>query len=462
MNDGISFQRHAISTACILLAALIIATPRTLLAQENPKSSVNLNVVGVNKDNSRTSQDFNITVTQTVTLTTMPLLPYVFFNARSASIPSRYERLQDKRFFTERNLLIPMDTTRPIDQYYQILNIVGYRLSVNPGQSIQIIGRCSMKERNAQLARDRATTIQNYLHETFGIDRERIPVVVEGNGMLPSVERSSSHPEETDQEHQRVEFRGSFSIIGPVMLYDTLTTTDPPNLLLECSSTYPDAERSELVIKAGDRVVRTPRNHELSKISRSDYLWNVTEDEASQLLEKQRLTSQYIVKLKDGSERKSRLRQTPVKVNPVSRIDAQQISGERVNQFNLILFGFGNDNVLPMHDTILQRIESGVNIRPGYSRVIVTGYADNTGRPSSNREVAMRRANSVKAFLEQRFASIAVTDVPIVSETMVPKDSKDQVDLTKQNFATPESRMYNRTVHVKIITSAKRQISKRE
>jgi outer membrane protein OmpA-like peptidoglycan-associated protein len=431
----------------LLLPAVVVVLDST--AQDNSMPSINLSVVGINSDNSRASQDFTITVTQTITETTMPLLPYVFFEKGSSKIPSHYDRIENKDYFTEYNLVGQNDTNEPIKQYYQILNIIGYRLLVNPEQTVSLLGSCSVSERSADLARKRATAVQDYLHNVFGIERERIPVVVENGGLLPANERSKSASILSDEEHQRVEFRGPWVITGPVMLYDTLTATDPPSLLFEWSTNHKSIRSGDVDVFVRDVLVKKYRIDSVTKIQKGSWLWSIDEDELAEkeLLNEEVLKSVLTVEMVDYSERRSPVRENVIESAVVSSIEADVVSGVRINQFNLILFGFGSDKVLPLHDTTLQRIKSGENIRSDFSRIIVTGYADDIGSEEVNRKVAAQRAENVKASLQKRLSDLFIRNVPIEARGF------GKADLTKQNFLSPEARMYSRTVRVMIVTS---------
>ncbi len=93
-----------------------------------------------------------------------PLLNYIFFDDNSAAIPARYVKMPESgtksfsadKFFGESTL----------DVYYEILNIIGYRMRRNPGATLTVTGCNSNTGDEAgdlKLSRSRAETIKDFL-----------------------------------------------------------------------------------------------------------------------------------------------------------------------------------------------------------------------------------------------------------------------------------------------------------
>ncbi|UCF82967.1 MAG: OmpA family protein [Desulfobacteraceae bacterium] len=130
-----------------------------------------------------------------------PILNNVLFEAGKNQIPDEYvlfkERSQTQSF--DENTL-----TTALERYYNVLNIVGKRLSQNPGIQIQITGCNSgvgLEENNLDLSQKRAETVKAYLNNVWGVDAARMKT---GARNLP-ISASPSDVLGGRAENQRVE-----------------------------------------------------------------------------------------------------------------------------------------------------------------------------------------------------------------------------------------------------------------
>ena len=105
-----------------------------------------------------------------------PVLDQVFFETGRSEIPKEYVLLKDRtetRYFDETTL------NTPLDRYYNVLNIVGKRLSQNPTVKVRIVGCNSgvgAEEGNLELSRQRATTVKSYLNNVWAVSPDRMEV----------------------------------------------------------------------------------------------------------------------------------------------------------------------------------------------------------------------------------------------------------------------------------------------
>ena len=110
---------------------------------------------------------------------TLPLLNYVFFDEGSTAIPSRYHLISSATAvnFKEQQLQAeqPENSTgraaRQLNVYYNVLNIVGDRMRVNPGASITLSGASLAGPTEGKAFAD---AIKKYLVTVFAIDKSRI------------------------------------------------------------------------------------------------------------------------------------------------------------------------------------------------------------------------------------------------------------------------------------------------
>jgi len=92
-----------------------------------------------------------------------PLMTTVFFETGRSEIPERCVLFTDNsqtRSFDEESL------TTALDRYYNVLNLVGNKLTENPAARIRIVGCNSdtgLEKDNLDLSSRRAETVKEYL-----------------------------------------------------------------------------------------------------------------------------------------------------------------------------------------------------------------------------------------------------------------------------------------------------------
>jgi len=135
----------------------IIAPPPAL-------ASVDIIARGVRPDGSIAAEPVSPTSSMHAR-SSMPLLPYVFFEAGKAEIPARYSR-QGSTGFTVQTLA----GKNAEDANHAVLDIVGQRLKENPQASLTITGTNSnsgAEKGNVTLSRNRAQAVRDYLVNTW-------------------------------------------------------------------------------------------------------------------------------------------------------------------------------------------------------------------------------------------------------------------------------------------------------
>lgn len=168
----------------------------------------------------------------------LPLLPAVFFdNPGDWTIPQRYVQFTSSSatadYADTTNVSDPWNRTL---KYYEILNVLGYRLRAYPDARLGLRG-CHSAEggESGGVARERALVIREYLERIWDIDTARLP-------LLPPTRRADtldSNP--LQEEGRRVEFVSehpdllapvSFNLVGisamPVMLRAVILPNMPP------------------------------------------------------------------------------------------------------------------------------------------------------------------------------------------------------------------------------------------
>lgn len=123
---------------------------------------------------------------------TFPLRNYVFFEEGSSAIPSRYETLNKDQaqkiniesLRTSGNKNQSGRSETQMDVYYNILNILGYRMQQNPTAKITLIGASAGN--GAALGKEYAESVKSYLVDVFGIQSSRIATEGRNQPVNPS------------------------------------------------------------------------------------------------------------------------------------------------------------------------------------------------------------------------------------------------------------------------------------
>lgn len=357
-----------------------------------------------------------------------PLLPYVFFDHGSSSIPPRYRSLRSDQVndFSMNNFY----NIDAISTYYHMLNIVGKRMQDNPGATITVSGYIddSEADKGAGLARSRADAVQSYITDTWDISADRITVVAR------SMPESASNTNEADgrAENRRVEITSNdIGILAPVESVDTLRSPNPAGLKLQPSidPQVPIASWT-VFVSVNDRLIKT--FHGSNPVPPS-LEWNISERMIFIPRGSKEMKTMLAVRDSNGAVIPSTSRS--IALNEITLDDKAKSGGvdKSIDKYSLILFGFGKSDLTDEHKRILGEIKK--RIVPS-ATVSVLGYTDKTGDDDFNLRLSDQRAKNVARDLGQ---PESVTKA--VGEALPQYDNE-----------LPEGRFYSRTVEVVVET----------
>lgn len=387
-----------------------------------PFLAASLHTTFVQEDGTETTTAV-LTLEEFISTQYVPLLNFLFFNLKEAEIPERYQRLQPEQ--THRfSIKAPIFQT-PMDVYWNMLNIVGFRLRRIPDARIRIVG-CNAGEKENEdltLSRNRAEVIRNYLQQVWGIAAERIQVQARN---LP--ERPSPLTlQETIEENARAEIWADYSeIFAPIVLHDTVTAVDPPTIRF-----YPriiseaGIQSWELKVWQNDRILfrQTGQSQPPEVLD-----WSVNQQSIPIVADE---PLQYALTVQDSAGQ--------VFITPIRKIAFLQrrlqhkvlhMEGNRVvEQYTLLLFDFNSAELKPEHRQYLDAIRERI---PKGAEVTVIGTTDTVGNEQHNEKLALRRAEAVSQYL-------GLQHIRIQSLGEVVGD-----------YRYPEQRFYQRTVHIRV------------
>lgn len=376
-----------------------------------------------------------ITVEEHLSQQVYPLLPYIFFDEGSSTLPLRYKSLNtnqvngydyNKRYLNEEVLEV----------YYDLINIVGYRLNEYKSANITLIG-CNAdinKEKgNTRLSQSRAETIKNYLTTRWNIDPSRINI--EAKNLSDSYSKGSQ--EDHHEENRRVEILASdVRITAPVIVQDTLRIPDVPEVGIKMFSALNNKE-SEIdnwnlsITQNNDKVLGGLKGW--GNIDTS-FVWKIAQvkkdiPKTNDSIDFE-LTSFWNDKFVKTNN-KINIFQKTVEYKKSMRVE----NDKKIDEYRLIMFDHNSANLKDEHKFVIGYICK--NSEP-YSEIIITGYTDFMGDETGNKNLSQKRADAIKNGIN--------------CLTKITAKGYGENEMPNISNYLPEGRFYNRTVNVRIET----------
>jgi len=388
-----------------------------------------IKIIGLD-NNGKIQNNPTIIIEEIEVTESFPLLPYIFFKENSADIKQTAMVLKsenDNKEFSDKEL-----TWETLEIYSNLLNILKERLDKNPNAKIKITGTNSntnFEANNLSLSKTRAENVKNYLTEKLKISPSRIEISYQN---LPD---KPSNPTIADgiQENQRAEISSNnFEILSPVVLGQIEKVSNPPiiQIIPEINSNLPLKEW-KIKVSQENKIIRefTGAN------TPSKQQWILGEEPIPQLETPIEITFSAVDSL--GNE---------LKLNKNLNISQKTIKKKReeikndtvYQRYSLIVFDFDKSELTPAHKIILDNIKEKIKTN---SIVSIYGYADRTGTPQYNKDLANRRIEEVVKYLKLKPEN--TKKYPIGSDELLYDN-----DL-------PHGRSYSRTVRIIIATPIK-------
>lgn len=361
-----------------------------------------------------------------------PLLNYIFFEDNSLQLPTRYKRLtpnEVKDFEIEK---LFYDSTLQI--YYNILNIVGKRMILNPTAKITLIGCNSdqgAEKGNIELSRKRAEEVKNYLTNVWGISSDRITIQTRN---LPQKASTPTNEPDKIAENRRVEIiSDNEKITEPIFIEKIDRTANPPIVRFKL----------EAEAEAGLKEWRVVANQKNDKNNKFEYQkeGQIEQQIDWELAQYQKLTPKYPepilaeLQLEDKKVNKhtAKTQTEPIEVISIQQKKKNRVGDYEVEKFSLILFDFDKATIEAQNIKIVDFIKS--RTKPE-SEIEIIGYTDRTGSPEYNKRLSQRRADATRDALGRRDAK----SIGVGQERLL------------YNNDLPEGRFYCRTVEIIVKT----------
>jgi outer membrane protein OmpA-like peptidoglycan-associated protein len=372
---------------------------------------------------------------------TFPIRNYVYFDAGSTAIPSRYvtlEKYQVKDFKTNQlEVFAPKELSgranRQLMVYYNVLNILGDRMVKNPSANIKLVGS---SEKGTQEGKKMSESVKTYLVNTWGIDASRIAVEGLNKPRIPS--RSTGGTRELDlllDGDRRVSIESS----SPELLMEFKGGLDAP--LKPVSLLAPEESFVTFEVDGAEEAFSSWTLEVKDAQGKIQNFGPYTEDKVSiageSILGKKAegdYTVTMVGKTKDGQTIR---KETPVKM--VLWTPPTSVEGNRYS----VIYEFNDAKAIASYEKYLTEVVAPKI--PAGGTVTINGHTDSIGEEAHNLGLSLARANDVKGILERSLLKSGRTDVKFVVNGF---GEDEKVSPFKNKF--PEERAYNRTVIIDV------------
>ncbi len=361
----------------------------------------------------------NINYLETTVTQTYPLLPYIFFDSASVDIPIKFvdkTNYKGEEYLPKNNISI----------YYQLLNIIGDRLSKDTSNTLIIKGVTDGREvidstDKIELARNRAMSVKNYLIQRWNINPKQIITKYQ---QLPD-KISSTEYSEGYAENRRVELLSNNQSLFRPVIHEQYS-----EVLLKSKDLY-----FELEIENSDAA----KNIEVELYNGKNLIYSNSSN---------KVQSKFIHYISDVSSLLSSYGQYSIRVLTRDRLsniyDTTFVLPVTLKQndfelarLNLIVFDFDSDKI---NETNQEYLDSFLSSQiSNNAEIDITGSTDLLGGYEYNQELSQRRADAVRKIVQK-----------YTTESQIKSCLGLGSDNIKFDIKTPEGRFYCRTVLIEV------------
>jgi outer membrane protein OmpA-like peptidoglycan-associated protein len=327
-----------------------------------------------------------------------------------------------------------------IGAYYDVINIIGRRLSLNPKARITLHGS-AVSDEDVSLAMERVKRVREYLESRYPLTRGRIAVAHE-----PTNQRRDEDPRLTD-EARHVYISGDWEVLRPVVVVDTIMTATPPTLSFTFEHVRQLPQDVRITAKRGGSSDLLFAYNDI-ELPREPITWNANQvvraihDRSSGLADELEIHAELMYE--DSPTADSAILRLPIVrnlTNPQVGIAQDQ---RREFVYNLILFNRDMSDLRSEHIRVIDSLIAADGSISSRSTIRVVGYADSTGSRARNESLSRERAENVAARLRKRYSGT----MPIAGISEVRGVGTYDVLKLPDGQLTPESRFYSRTVFI--------------
>ena len=368
-----------------------------------------------------------------------PLRNYVFFEEGSTAIPKRYVSLskdQASKFELEdlrKSEVKDQEgrSERQLKTYYNILNILGYRMQKNPTTLITLSGASAGN--GPELGKEYAESVKTYLVNVFGVNASRITTEGRDQPMHPSeLPGGKNYLELLRQCDRRVTIISTpTDLLTPLQIIAVQADPMDSRVIFSAKPEKSQPLKSwnvELTDEAGVTQKYGPYTREVESVSGNQILGNRPE-------------GKYKVVMTGLTPNGATVRK-----ESTLRLVHNTAQNEEALRFS-ILFDFDQTQAVSVYEKFL--IEKVAPHITNNSKVIIHGHTDIIGAPEYNMKLSEQRALDTQTILSKAVFNANKTGV--VFETLAFGMDADNFPFEN---TLPEERFYNRTVIIDVVPPA--------
>lgn len=344
-------------------------------------------------------------------------LNVIFFKPETAELLDRYELIAPSDFNLDS---IPANA---IDIHYNLLNIIGYRMS-QCDAIITLVGETdSLNTR--ELIDSRFYVISDYLAKTWNIDKKRIKTKI---SRAPRSAKNK-HDERCIEEMNKIRISTKdLAILSPIkkVNFDEIKQFLPEQAKISVNlDEYMEISAFHLMMYQGKRMIF----EEEGEGAKEDFTVPFNEQVISKLDVSKPIDMTYIATLPDGKK---------VATNDVLNINKVALN-EKVSRLALIFFEFDSDKIAK---NSLAQIDELTKYITDKSIVRISGYSDDIGDLDYNMELSNARAQNVADFIKQYNPNAYIESVKGYADTEFANGIT--------SYGTPVERYLSRTVVIEV------------
>ena len=375
-----------------------------------------------------------------------PLRNYVFFDLGSNQIPTRYVLLKrdqvqnfkedDLEMRTPENL--SGRSERQMKVYYNVLNILGDRMSKDPSSTVVLVGSSLDGNRDG---REMAETVKHYLVTVFDINESRISTVGRNRPMLPSGSlRGTTDVVLVNEGDRRVSIESNSPSL--LMEFQSGPNTTLRPVAINAVQVAPTDSYVTFNVDKADKDFNSWSMEITDETGKMQYYGPYTQDKVSisgnTLLGNRPEGDFKVQMIANAKMGKVVVKNTTIHVTqwkPAKDADGMRFS---------ILYEFNKSNAIALYRKYLTEVV--VPKIPQNGTVVIHGHTDIIGNEAYNEKLSLSRANDVRNIIQEGLRKVGRNDVKF-EVSGLGEDPRT----APFNNKYPEERFYNRTVIIDIV-----------
>jgi len=374
-----------------------------------------------------------------------PLRNYVFFDAGSSEIPSRYILLkkEEVKGFGENQLqmVTPLNaegrSERQMTVYYNVLNILGDRMIKNPSTTITLVGSSANGPKEGK---QMAESVKLYLVGTFEINPSRIKTKGQTKPSIPSERIGGTLELDLLREGDR---RVSIESSSPVLLaeFQSGPSTSADNIAVQEA---PAESYVTFDAKGANEAFATWSVQVMDENGKIQSFGPYTQESASipsKSILGNRPEGDYKITM-IGQTKNGKVISKETNAHVVLWTPAKIDEGIRYS----VIFEFNESKAITLYENYLTNVVTPKI--PANATVIIHGHTDIIGEDNYNQRLSLARANEVKSILESALSKSERSDVKFEINGY-----GEDPNFSPFENKFPEERFYNRTVIIDIFAA---------